>query len=51
MQKVQLAGAYVQNATTQKNASSIQKMNSTILKLARFYPKSISHMLNLEQWC
>ena len=33
-----------------KNASPNQKMNSTNLKLARFYPKIICHMFNLEQW-
>ena len=31
-----------------KIASSIQKMNSTILKLAIFYPIYICHMSNLE---
>ena len=34
-----------------KNASPNQKMNSTILKLARFYPKYTYHMFNLEQRC
>ena len=33
-----------------KIASSIQKMNSTILKLAKFYPIYICHMSQLEQW-